>query len=437
MATAAPPSAIADDYERLIPAVTTASDIGDYVLGDVLGEGTFGKVRRGTHRPTGAAVAVKILERRRMTTDDDAVRVSREIALLSAVDHPNVVRLFDVIKTAGVIYLIMEFCPRGPLFDYIVSKGRVSEREACRVLHCVLNGVAHCHAADVVHRDLKPENVLLTDDPAVGLKIVDFGLGNRCGSAASPDGLLKTACGSPCYAAPEMLEGKRYRGPLADMWSLGVILYALLCGFLPFEHPNTNKLYAKIKAGRYEVPSFVSAGARDLISRLLTTDPARRYTPAHVRAHPWYRGLAVPTDPPVPGAQPLPPAAAAALGGDPWAAVDGGLVADMIAGGYRRADIVDALATRTRNHVTATYFCSVLASLKLLLHSFRCPSLAAWLCRCQRLSRCSHNRLRLHLCRPQCQRRLRTRRQLTHQPLCMLQPQPLRLRQRQPQYRPT
>ena len=148
----------------------------------------------------------------------------------------------------------MEFASGGELFDYIVARGRVKERDACRLLHHILNGLDYCHRHNVIHRDLKPENLLLDEQKRI--KIADFGLGNF----SSPNSLMKTACGSPCYAAPEMIAGKRYVGSAADLWSVGVILYAVLCGYLPFEDTNTGKLYDKILTGNYEIPSFISAG---------------------------------------------------------------------------------------------------------------------------------------------------------------------------------
>jgi len=272
--------------------LSKVSGINAYVLGEPLGEGTFGKVRKGRHVITGMTVAIKVLEKQRMRTREDLERVEREIDLLHRVDHADVIRLYEVIRTQNVIYLVMEFCNAGSLFDHIVKRGRLTERESCRVFHHILNGVAHCHSVSVCHRDLKPENLLLTDDGR-SIKLVDFGLGNIIG----PNELLTTACGSPCYAAPEMLAGRSYKGTQSDMWSLGVVLYALVCGYLPFDDPNTARLYDKIRSGSYTIPSHLSRGAADLIRSLLVTDPNRRFTPALVRKHPWYCGLSVSTDP--------------------------------------------------------------------------------------------------------------------------------------------
>merc|ERR1719183_1144908 len=267
------------------PKKMRAKSIGHYILGKTIGEGTFGKVKLGTHILTGEKVAVKILEKERIVDVADVQRVAREIHILKLLQHPHVIQLYEIIETPRQLYLIMEYCSGGELFDHIVASGRVREREACRFFQQIIAGVEQIHRVNVVHRDLKPENLLLDDNR--NIKIVDFGLSNTF-----QDGqLLKTACGSPCYAAPEMIAGQRYVPSLCDLWSSGVILFALVCGYLPFEDQNTAALYRKILNADYQAPKFISESVRDLITRLLTTDPEQRYTVPRVRAHPWYRQI--------------------------------------------------------------------------------------------------------------------------------------------------
>ena len=211
-------------------------------------------------------VAVKVLEKERIVDKGDIKRVTREIQILKHIRHPNVVHLLEVIEKPKHIYLVTEHVSGGELFDFIVAHGRLQETQACHIFRQILLGVDACHAMGVAHRDLKPENLLIDEDG--NIKIIDFGLSN---TFDGPDALLRTACGSPCYAAPEMIAGRRYSGAKADIWSLGVCLFAMLCGYLPFEDPDTGALYKKILAGTYKVASFVSSEAQDLISAMLTT----------------------------------------------------------------------------------------------------------------------------------------------------------------------
>merc|ERR1719262_1528724 len=267
------------------PKKTRSKSIGHYILGKTIGEGTFGKVKLGNHILTGEKIAVKILEKDRIVEVADVERVAREIHILKLIRHQHIIQLYEIIETPRQLYLIMEYANGGELFDYIVAHGRVEEKQACRFFQQILAGVEQIHRTNVVHRDLKPENLLL--DEHRNIKIVDFGLSNTF-----QDGqLLKTACGSPCYAAPEMIAGHRYVPSLCDLWSCGVILFALVCGFLPFEDQNTSALYRKILNADYQPPKFISESVRDLIARLLTTDPEQRYTVPRVRAHAWYRQI--------------------------------------------------------------------------------------------------------------------------------------------------
>merc|ERR550534_1671609 len=251
-----------------------------------IGEGTFGKVKLGTHVLTGECVAVKVLEKERIVDTADVERVAREIHILKLIRKcRHIIQLYEIIETPRQIYLIMEYAPGGELFDYIVERGRAEEPEACRFLHQILAGVERVHEHSVVHRDLKPENLLLTDKRDI--KIVDFGLSNTHKEGQ----LLHTACGSPCYAAPEMIANKHYVPCMVDIWSCGVILFALVCGYLPFEDQNHVELYRKICAAEYEMPEFVSEGVADLIRGMLTTDPDQRMTLKRIREHAWYRQM--------------------------------------------------------------------------------------------------------------------------------------------------
>eukprot|EP00931_Biecheleriopsis_adriatica_P060680 TRINITY_DN36455_c0_g1_i1.p1 TRINITY_DN36455_c0_g1~~TRINITY_DN36455_c0_g1_i1.p1 ORF type:complete len:939 (-),score=159.64 TRINITY_DN36455_c0_g1_i1:78-2894(-) len=257
--------------------------IGHYMLGTTIGQGTFGKVKLGEHVLTGEKVAVKVLEKEKIVDVADVERVAREVHILKSIRHRNVVRLFEIIETARQLFLIMEYAAGGELFDYIVACGRVPELEACQIFRQIIDGIEEIHRCGVVHRDLKPENLLLDEHKRV--KIVDFGLSNTFKEGQ----LLKTACGSPCYAAPEMIAGKEYVPALCDVWSCGVILYAMICGVLPFEDANTSQLYRKILAAEYTMPGHVSDEGSKLITGLLTTDPEQRLDTRAIRRQPWFQ----------------------------------------------------------------------------------------------------------------------------------------------------
>ncbi|XP_064389365.1 5'-AMP-activated protein kinase catalytic subunit alpha-2-like [Halichondria panicea] len=256
--------------------------IGRYVLGDTLGHGSFGKVKKAKHELTEHEVAVKILNRQKIKSLDVAEKVRREIQILKLFRHPHIIKLYEVISTPSDIFMIMEFVSGGELFDYIVKNGKSSERESRRVFQQIISGVDYCHRHKVVHRDLKPENLLLDSNNQV--KIADFGLSNLM-----KDGeFLSTSCGSPNYAAPEVVSGKLYAGPEVDVWSCGVILYALLCGTLPFDDRNVSMLFKKIKSGQYYVPSHLSSEVVDLISKMLQVSPVKRITIDGIREHDWF-----------------------------------------------------------------------------------------------------------------------------------------------------
>lgn len=224
---------------------STIKMIGDYQIEKTLGQGTFGKVKQGFHIFTGQKVAIKILDKWKIEDINDIERVEREIHILKIVRHPSIIQLYEIIETPQRLFLIMEHCCNGELFNYITSKNHLSEQESCRLFQQLINGIEYLGELGIAHRDIKPENLLLDEEK--NLKIVDFGLSNTF----KKNEKLVTACGSPCYAAPELIKGLEYVGPKADIWSAGVVLFCLVCGHLPFEDQNTQSLYQKILSTDY------------------------------------------------------------------------------------------------------------------------------------------------------------------------------------------
>ncbi|TPX31998.1 hypothetical protein SmJEL517_g04825 [Synchytrium microbalum] len=255
--------------------------VGNYKLDRTIGQGTYGKVKIATNMITDEKVAVKLIEKSTIHSTKQVARLQREIRFLKLLHHPHIVKVYEVVETADFIYIVMEYAAGGELFDYIVAHKRVKEKEARNFFRMVLSAVEYCHQNSVIHRDLKPENLLLDEKKVI--KIIDFGFGNNF----TTDGLLDTFCGSPFYAAPEMILGRKYEGPEVDMWSLGIILFALLCGHLPFDDDNMKELYKKIAAGTYSCPDYLAPSARHLIGRLITVDPKKRATLQETLAHPW------------------------------------------------------------------------------------------------------------------------------------------------------
>jgi len=257
--------------------------IGYYKIGSTLGVGTFGKVKMAEHLLTGQKVAIKIINKRKMEQMNMHEKIRREIQILQFLKHPHVIRLYELLDTPSDIFMVMEYVPGGELFDHIVHKMKLQEDEARRFFQQILSGVEYCHQCMVTHRDLKPENLLL--DGNLHIKIADFGLSNTM-----KDGeFLKTSCGSPNYASPEVVSGKAYVGPEVDVWSCGVVLYALLCGSLPFDDENVPNLFRKIKHGNFTLPGHLSSEAKDLIVQMLVVDPTRRITFGQIRKHTWFQ----------------------------------------------------------------------------------------------------------------------------------------------------
>lgn len=235
------------------------------------------------HITTHQKVAVKILNKGKIKQQEMAEKVRREINILKMCTHPHIIRLYEVIDTPTDIFVVMEYVSGGELFDYIVSRGRLPPDEARHFFHQIISGIEYCHFHKIVHRDLKPENLLLDADN--NIKLADFGLSN-----VSHDGdFLRTSCGSPNYAAPEVISGNLYAGAEVDVWSCGVILYALLCGTLPFDDESIPNLFKKIKSGMYSLPTHLSQSSRDLILRMLVVDPMKRIRIQDVRKHQWFQ----------------------------------------------------------------------------------------------------------------------------------------------------
>ncbi|KAM8720665.1 hypothetical protein ACLKA7_006668 [Drosophila subpalustris] len=257
--------------------------IGHYLLGATLGTGTFGKVKIGEHQITRLKVAVKILNRQKIKSLDVVGKIRREIQNLKLFRHPHIIKLYQVISTPSDIFMIMEYVSGGELFDYIVKHGKLQEHQARRFFQQIISGVDYCHRHMIVHRDLKPENLLL--DHNMHVKIADFGLSNMM-----LDGeFLRTSCGSPNYAAPEVISGKLYAGPEVDIWSCGVILYALLCGTLPFDDEHVPSLFRKIKSGIFPIPEYLNKQVVNLVCQMLQVDPLKRATIEEIKKHEWFQ----------------------------------------------------------------------------------------------------------------------------------------------------
>jgi len=314
--------------------------IGHYRLGKNLGIGSFGKVRLAEHQLTGHKVAVKILNRGRIRQLEMDEKVRREIKILKLFYHPHIIRLYEVIYTPTDIYMVMEFVPGGELFDFIVSNGRLAEPRARTMFQQLVSGVEYCHQHMVVHRDLKPENLLL--DAEQQLRIADFGLSN-----VMKDGdFFKTSCGSPNYAAPEVISGKLYAGPEVDVWSCGVILYALLCGSLPFDDESIPNLFKKIKGGIFTLPGHMSDDIKDLISRMLVVDPLLRITIPEIRRHRWFTE-ALPLYLSVTPDQIM----------SQFRALDEDVLSEVVMKiGFEREELLEALQKQERNQMTVAYY---------------------------------------------------------------------------------
>ncbi|XP_073447850.1 maternal embryonic leucine zipper kinase isoform X1 [Aquarana catesbeiana] len=261
-----------DDYKELLK---------HYELHETIGTGGFAKVKLATHLLTGEKVAIKIMDKESL--GDDLPRVKTEIDAMKNLSHQHVCRLYHVIETPKKIFMILEYCPGGELFDYIIAKDRLTEEEARVFFRQIVSAVAYIHSQGYAHRDLKPENLLIDEDQ--NLKLIDFGL------CAKPKGgmdyCLMTCCGSPAYAAPELIQGKAYIGSEADIWSMGVLMYALMCGYLPFDDDNVMVLYKRIMRGKYDIPRWLSPGSVLLLSQMLQVDPKKRISVKHLLKHPW------------------------------------------------------------------------------------------------------------------------------------------------------
>ena len=265
--------------------------VGKYQVGKTLGEGTFGKVKFALNTESEEAVAIKVLDKERIQQQEMGAQIKKEIQIMKSIQHPNVVRMIEVLASRTKIFIVLELVTGGELFEKIVLAGKMAEGAARYYFRQLVSGVEYCHSKGICHRDLKPENLLL--DEHGNLKISDFGLsamytGGGGEGTMSFSQLLHTTCGTPNYVAPEVLKDMGYDGRTADVWSCGVILYVLLAGFLPFDEPTMSALFRKIQSAEYQYPTWFADAVKALLDRILVIDPKERATLADVKADAWF-----------------------------------------------------------------------------------------------------------------------------------------------------
>ncbi|XP_061781564.1 serine/threonine-protein kinase SIK3 homolog isoform X1 [Nerophis lumbriciformis] len=256
--------------------------VGHYEIERTIGKGNFAVVKLATHIITKAKVAIKIVDKTQLD-DENLKKIFREVQIMKLLKHPHIIRLYQVMETERMIYLVTEYASGGEIFDHLVAHGRMAEKDARKKFKQIVAAVHFCHCRNIVHRDLKAENLLL--DHNLNIKIADFGFSNLF----SRGQLLKTWCGSPPYAAPELFEGKEYDGPKVDIWSLGVVLYVLVCGALPFDGSTLQNLRARVLSGKFRIPFFMSTDCEYLIRHMLVLEPSRRLSMEQICKNKWMR----------------------------------------------------------------------------------------------------------------------------------------------------
>ena len=248
-----------------------------------IGKGTFGKVKLALHKLTEEKVAIKILEKAKIKKKKDYERIEKEIKYMKMLNHPNIVKIYEIIEDDDNYYIAMEYISGGELFNYIVKNKHLEENEASFFYSQIVHIIQEIHKHKICHRDLKPENLLLTQNKTI--KLIDFGLSNQYKT------LLSTPCGSPCYASPEVIKGLKYSGLAIDLWASGIILFSMLCGYLPFDDKNNTKLFKKILKCKYEFPDekkiIISENAKDLIKKILRLNPEKRISLDEILEHPF------------------------------------------------------------------------------------------------------------------------------------------------------
>jgi len=262
-------------------AEESESVLKEYEFIEDIGEGNFGKVKLSIHKNTNEKYAIKIIDKEKFKSQTKSTNYN-EIQIISQFKHPNIVHVDKIYEDKKNYYIIMEYCEKGELFDYIVGKGRLDPIESAVFFYQLINGVEYIHEQGFAHRDLKPENLLLTKSKE--LKIIDFGLCHDFDGTK----FLKTKCGSPSYAAPEILKGLPYDGFKTDIWCCGIILYGMLCGFLPFDGENNQEIFKNIIECQPTFPEFLEIDSVNLLLLLLNPEPERRISIKDIKQHPFY-----------------------------------------------------------------------------------------------------------------------------------------------------
>uniref|UniRef100_A0A4W5QVM8 MAP/microtubule affinity-regulating kinase 3 n=1 Tax=Hucho hucho TaxID=62062 RepID=A0A4W5QVM8_9TELE len=309
--------------------------IGNYRLLKTIGKGNFAKVKLARHILTGREVAIKIIDKTQLNPTS-LQKLFREVRIMKILNHPNIVKLFEVIETEKTLYLVMEYASGGEVFDYLVAHGRMKEKEARAKFRQIVSAVQYCHQKKIVHRDLKAENLLLDAD--MNVKIADFGFSNEFTLGSK----LDTFCGSPPYAAPELFQGKKYDGPEVDVWSLGVILYTLVSGSLPFDGQNLKELRERVLKGKYRIPFYMSTDCENLLKRFLVLNPSKRGTLEQIMKDRWINA-GLEEDELKPFMEPE------------QDITDQKRIDIMVEMGYTREEVTESLTRMKYDEITATY----------------------------------------------------------------------------------
>ncbi|CAL8083509.1 unnamed protein product [Calicophoron daubneyi] len=310
-------------------------NIGKYKLIRTLGRGNFAKVKLAEHVSTGRQVAVKVIDKTQLNRAS-LLKLFREVKIMKMLNHPNIVRLYEVIESERHVYLVMEYAPNGEVFDYLVTNGKMKEKEARAKFRQLVSAVEYCHWKKIVHRDLKAENLLLDKD--YNIKLADFGFSNFYDGEHK----LDTFCGSPPYAAPELFQGQKYFGPEVDVWSLGVILYTLVSGSLPFDAQHLKELQSRVIRGKYRVPFYMSTDCELLLRKLLVLNPAKRKPLRVIMTDKWLN-MGYEEEILEPYVEPPP---------DYHDSVRLAIMEKM---GYKSSEVIEALENQSFNNVTAIY----------------------------------------------------------------------------------